>query len=170
MTVLPAQVRTARAQDAEGIARVHVDSWRETYAGLVPERFFDEDAFQARREMWNRYLALDAPFGSLVVAERTDRVVGFAFAASSHVADAEKGHEPARDLHLFSIYLLNAEQGAGAGRALLEAAIGDQPAQLWVARENSRARAFYERNGFRADGVQVTDLELEGLTEIRMVR
>ena len=119
--------------------------------------------------MWTRYLALDAPYGNLVVAERADRIVGFAFAASSHVADAENGHEPVRDLHLFSIYLLSAEQGVGTGIALLDAAIGDQPAQLWVARENSRARAFYERNGFRADGVQVTDPDL-GVIEIRMVR
>ncbi|GAA3074505.1 hypothetical protein [Actinocorallia glomerata] len=44
------------------------------------------------------------------------------------------------------------------------------PAQLWVAAENPRARRFYERQGFRADGAEVVDDDAEGLREIRMVR
>lgn len=164
------RIRLASASDAEGIARVHVDSWRETYSGAVPERFFDEHAFEARRDMWTRYLALPAPYGVLVIAERDARVVGFAFAAPARGAAAERGHEPVRDLQLFSLYLLASEHGAGTGRRLLESAIGTRPAQLWVASRNTRARSFYERNGFHADGVEAADPDIEGLLEVRMVR
>lgn len=31
-------VRPAELDDANGIAEVHVTSWRETYSGLVPDR------------------------------------------------------------------------------------------------------------------------------------
>jgi ribosomal protein S18 acetylase RimI-like enzyme len=165
-----AVVRPAGPGDADEIAQVHVDSWRETYSGLIPDRYFDADALDARRRMWRAILRLDPMPGTLVVAERDGRVVGFAFAGSADHPDAVKGVEPARGLHLFSIYLAAAEQGAGTGHALLEAAVGDQPAQLWVAAANDRARAFYERHGFHTDGTEVEDPDIAGLVEVRMVR
>ena len=57
-----------------------------------------------------------------------------------------------------------------AGQALLDAVLGEEPAQLWVAEANPRAIRFYERNGFRADGATLTDPAVEDLREIRMVR
>lgn len=164
------RVRPATVEDAEAIAGAHVETWRETYTGLMPDRFFDASALESRRRMWRSILALDPVPGTVVVAQREGIVVGFAFAGSSQHHDASKGVEPARDLHLFSIYLLAAEHGAGAGSALLSAALRDQPAQLWVASANDRARKFYERHGFHADGHVVEDPDIEGLTEIRMVR
>jgi hypothetical protein len=35
----PAHLREARQQDAGAIAHVHVDSWRTSYRGIVPEGF-----------------------------------------------------------------------------------------------------------------------------------
>ena len=166
-------IRDARAGDAEGIARVHVDSWRETYAHLLPERFFDESAFEQRRSMWDRYLTMDPRPGPLTVAldpGPQERIIGFANAGAAVGPDAEKGAPPARDLHLFAIYLLAAAHGTGAGRALLEATIGDAPAQLWVVADNDRAIAFYRRAGFEMDGTELADPDVDGLLEVRMVR
>jgi RimJ/RimL family protein N-acetyltransferase len=39
-----------------------------------------------------------------------------------------------------------------------------------VAKDNARARRFYEKNGFTADGTEHVDQDLDGLVEIRMVR
>lgn len=57
--------------------------------------------------------------------------------------------------------------GTGAGQLLLDAVLGDSPALLWVAKDNPRARRFYARNGFAADGAEE---EAMGLTVVRMVR
>jgi GNAT superfamily N-acetyltransferase len=66
------------------------------------------------------------------------------------------------------IYLLSAAQGSGVAQVLLDEVLGDDPASLWVLEENSRARAFYVKNGFSPDGAKMpSDL---GGTEIRMVR
>jgi L-amino acid N-acyltransferase YncA len=65
----------------------------------------------------------------MCVAVRGDRVVGFASAGTSHQAEQEKGHEPARDIQLLTIYLLAAEHGTGIGQKLLEGVLGDQPAR-----------------------------------------
>ena len=170
MNIPDVTIRSAEAADSAGIARVHVDSWRETYAGLVPDRFFGADALAARERMWASILSRDPLPGTVVVADRAGQIVGFAFAGSADHPDATKGLEPARNLHLFSIYLIANDHGAGLGRQLLHAAIGDRPAQLWVAQSNERAREFYARQGFATDGVEISDPDIDGLVQIRMVR
>lgn len=162
-------IRTPAPADAPALARVHVQSWRETYTGMVPEEFLGEAALQRRIGFWTRILAGEIP-KRLHLAERGGEVIGFASAGPAIGADVDKGHPPARPLHLYSLYLLAAHHGAGIGRALLESVITDEPAQLWVARDNVRAQAFYERQGFVVDGAEYADPAIAGLVEVRMVR
>lgn len=170
MTDSPVHVRLAESADAHGIAEVHIRSWRETYSGLIPDRLMDSAALEARRRMWTSILALDPAAGVVAVAIRDGEVVGFAFAGPATHPDATKGLMPAREWHLYSIYLLSDLHGTGLGRALLEMVVEDRPAQLWVVKENERARAFYERRGFQLDGSEFVDADVEGLVELRMVR
>ncbi len=170
MSVAPGRVRDALRNDAENIARVHVDAWRETYSGVLAESNFSQAAFERRKDLWSRYLGLDPRPGRMVVAERAGEVVGFANAGAGRGPDAEHGHRPARPLHLFSIYLLAAAQGTGLGQLMLDEVLGSHPAQLWVLRGNERAIAFYQRNGFTTDGVEFVDPEDTNLVELRMVR
>jgi len=67
--------------------------------------------------------------------------------------------------------------GQGLGRDLMTAALrsltafGYQAATLWVLKENSRARQFYEAAGFNADGAEQTeDVAGSPITEIRYRR
>lgn len=164
------RVRDAEAGDAEGIARVHVDSWRETYSGVMDEMFFTEEVFRRRTSFWERYLARDPRPGRLAVALDGETITGFANAGESAGPDAERGHPAVRPVTLFSIYLMKVVHGVGVGQRLLDAVIGDAPAQLWVLKGNSRAAAFYERNGFRFDGAEYSDPAEAKLIELRMVR
>ena len=75
-----------------------------------------------------------------------------------------------RDLELWGIYLLAEYHGSGIGQALLDAAVGDRPASLWVAEDNPRARAFYSRNGFEPDGGRRVEEEWEHMVVVRLVR
>lgn len=163
------QVRDARSEDARGIARVHVDSWRETYAGVFNERFFTDEVFEQRATFWGRHLALDPRPGRMFVALEEGQVIGFANAGESVGPDAEHGFPAARPLTLFTMYVLACGHGSGAGQALHDAVIGRAPAQLWVLKDNSRASAFYQRNGFRFDGVEYSD-PVDNVVELRMVR
>jgi ribosomal protein S18 acetylase RimI-like enzyme len=163
-------VRDAEVGDAGKLARVHVDAWRETYAGTLDEGHFSADAYARRNRFWSSYLAMDPRPGRTVFAERDGIVVGFANSGAARGPDAEHGFEPARELQLFSIYLLASAQGSGLGQSMLDAVLGDNPAQLWVLRGNDRAIAFYSRNRFVADGTVFTDPEEAGLVELRMVR
>ena len=170
MNATTVHVRPALLSDTRAIAEVHIQSWRETYTGVIPDTFMDDDALEQRNRMWEAILSLDPPPGEIVVAERSGQVVGFAFAGASTHPDAHKGFEPVRGVHLYSIYVLRSEQRDGTGTALLDAALGDSPAQRWVLKSNQQARSFYERHGFHPDGAEFADPDLDGVVEIRMVR
>lgn len=161
---VPAVIRPATPDDAFGCANVHHTSWVETYSELLPANHWESDTLERRTETWQRWLAGD---GVVTVAESGGQVVGIAFgSAGRQVGD----HQPVRDRELYLLYVLAAHHGTGVGQALLDAVLAPgTPAQLWVAEDNPRARRFYERNGFVADGVCFVDERLD-LAEVRHVR
>ena len=73
---------------------------------------------------------------------------------------------------IMAIHTLPQYWGTGLGAAMLTGAmgqIGNQPIFLWAFRENSRARRFYEKHGFRWDGAERIS-EFDGAVEVRYVR
>jgi RimJ/RimL family protein N-acetyltransferase len=64
---------------------------------------------------------------------------------------------------VYAIYVDPDRWSTGTGRALMDTAVahlhdaGFVEIRLWVLDDNPRARRFYERAGFRADGVTKVD-------------
>jgi ribosomal protein S18 acetylase RimI-like enzyme len=149
------RIRDARVEDAEAIARVHVDSWRTTYRGIVPQEFLDSLSYEGRAQNWRAGLAnKPQPQESwrrigdiaLVGEDPAGRIVGFANGG------AIRGDHPPYDGELYSIYLLQEHQGKGLGRRLfvllaqrLQAA-GYRSMLLWALKDNPACR-FYEGLG-----------------------
>ncbi|SMY11724.1 GNAT family N-acetyltransferase [Brevibacterium jeotgali] len=159
----------------EALAHVHVTGWRQAYGDLIPKHFYDEAARAERAHMWRSTLMHDHASDRVRIATRTDRTIGQSDRTFAGVVIGFSIHGPARDAdrtgtELYALYVLQEHYGSGAGQGLLDSAIGDSPACLWVAAENPRAIRFYEKNGFRSDGMRRTDADVEGLEEIRMVR
>ncbi|WP_310739799.1 hypothetical protein [Oceanobacillus alkalisoli] len=50
------QIRRADSKDATGIAKVHVDSWRATYKGIIPEDFLNNLSYEHRTEYGRKTL------------------------------------------------------------------------------------------------------------------
>ncbi|RJU03467.1 GNAT family N-acetyltransferase [Arthrobacter frigidicola] len=144
------------------MARVHVESWQETYRGVVPDAVLDDPGFPAARErQWLN--ALTEPRWAthrVAVAEHRGPLVGLAMAGPSD-------DEP--DLmHLYVLYLLAEHHGSGTGTDLLHAVIDpDKGTTLWVAERNPRAQAFYRKHGFELDGGSKIE---GGVVDLRMVR
>lgn len=157
-------VRPARAEDAARIARVHVQSWLETYRGVMPDAVLDDPGLVAARErFWTA--ALTDPRSAqnhAAIALRDGAIVGLAMAGPPFDDDA------AWPVQLYVLYVLASHHGTGVGAALLDAVIApEQDASLWVADQNPRAHAFYRRHGFVPDGVRQVE---DGVPEIRMLR
>lgn len=150
-------IRPARPDDAPAIARVHVDSWRETYAGIVPDEVLASLSYQRREGMWRSGLENPDWKGVMFVAEAPEReIVGFVVGGPPQEPDEEFACE------LWAIYLLRAYQGQGIGRQLFRRFVeemvgrGNTSMLLWVLAENPTVR-FYERMG----GTKVREKEIE---------
>ena len=146
------EVRAARVEDAAALAEVHVRTWQAAYAHVFgAERLAGLDV-ERRAKRWQRWLADERPHDNVLVAEVDGRVVAFASLGESRDA-ADVGE-------LYAIYALPEAWGGGAGPALMAAAVdalrgeGFRAAVLWVLEDNPRARRFYEREGWSADGAR----------------
>ena len=77
---------------------------------------------------------------------------------------------------LYALYVHPDWWSTGTGRALMDrslarvAAAGYTSITLWVLQDNARARRFYGRAGFAADGARHVLDDLGGVTEIRYRR
>ncbi|WP_431221024.1 GNAT family N-acetyltransferase [Leifsonia xyli] len=157
------EVRSATPADADGIARVHVTAWREAYAERLAAEFLASLDESRIARNWEDILADGVTRG--YVAERDGTIVGWATSGPGRDDDAPRG------LELEGIYVLASAYGSGAGQRLLDAAIGDAPAYLWVMDGNARAEAFYRRNGFGRDGGTATHtLGATAVPAVRMTR
>ena len=61
-------VRGAEQADVPSIAQVHVQAWRETYTGLVPQEVLDTLSLEERAAMWRGALG-EKNATSLLVCE-----------------------------------------------------------------------------------------------------
>ena len=110
------RIREAVPADAGAIARVHVDAWRTTYAGIVLYEYLAGLSCEDREATWSRILASNRPSECNFVAE-TDgaEIVGFAGGGPEREGDRTYLGE------LYAIYLLQERQRKGAGRVLASA-------------------------------------------------
>lgn len=156
-------IREARVEDAQAIARVHVDSWRTTYAGIVPDDYLARMSYQSRANFWDSMLRVVEERRQFVYVAETGEgeIVGFA----SGGPDRESN--PPFQAELYTIYLLEAYQGQGLGRRLFFALIeglaqaGLTSMLLWVFAVNP-ARRFYEALGGKL--VKSEPFEIGGVT------
>ncbi|HET9780708.1 MAG TPA: GNAT family N-acetyltransferase [Candidatus Dormibacteraeota bacterium] len=138
-------VRPAESGDAAAIARVHVETWRTAYRGLLPDDYLASLDRAGYEQRWARTLR-DAAV-RVFVAEDGGTVVGFASGGPERAGEERFSGE------LYAIYVLSDAQGHGHGRALAcavvqalrEMHLGEMI--VWVLRDNHPARHFYERLG-----------------------
>jgi len=49
-------IRKAKISDIPELAKVHVDSWRTTYQGIVSNEFLRDLSYKKREEQWRGFL------------------------------------------------------------------------------------------------------------------
>lgn len=151
-------IRDARPEDARAVEQVRVDGWRAAYRGLVDDDLLDALVVTGERVAdLAAAIAGPGPYAVLLVAEQDGAVVGMA-----RLGPSRDGLDPATTAELRALYVSPAAWSTGVGGRLLDAGFARLPHRLqvlWTLEGNARARAFYERRGFVADGtVHVRDL------------
>ena len=141
-------LRPARPEDADAIAALWHDSWRDGHVGHVPEALLPHrtpEHFRAR---------VPSRIPHSTVATIDDAVVGFVTIKEDEVEQ---------------VYVGRAARGSGVAQALLthaEQVVARQHATAWlsVAEGNARARRFYEKCGWRDAGAIDYRAEIAGGT------
>jgi ribosomal protein S18 acetylase RimI-like enzyme len=160
------EVRDAVIDDADALATAHIDGWRAGYRGIVPDEYLDADEFAtSRRDRWRAWTWQAAmPASRMFVVSMHERVVGFGHAGPEH-ADPSRTPPtmPAENRgEVYGFYVHPSAWGTGAAPALMsrcEEFLRDEgftSAVLWVLRDNPRALAFYEKEGWRFTGQEST--------------
>lgn len=151
------KIRKAVLEDASGIAKVHVDSWRTTYKEIVPEEFLKKLSYSAREEMWKNTI----PTRDVFVAENDHgQIIGFAAGGEERSND----YSP-YDGELYAIYIFEEQQKQGAGKKLLQKVVeslnrtGKQSMLVLVLKDNP-AIHFYKALG--AKEIDEIDIEIGG--------
>ncbi len=162
----PATIRDARKDDAAGIARVHVDSWKSTYAGIVPDSYIRALSHDSGTEKIKLWFERPFPGAKYFVAEvQGEGIVGFA------TGGLAREQYPGLDGELFAIYILDAHHRAGIGRSLVSRVAGHLKASgitgmlTWALASNP-ARRFYERLGGNRVGERAIEIGGRRLDEI----
>jgi GNAT superfamily N-acetyltransferase len=142
-----ANLRVATPNDAPGIAKVYIDTWLSTYAGIIPDHILLAMSHDGETAAWRRSLARTDDGSVVIVAE--DNAEGIvAFGSGGRARGTDLPYEG--EVH--TLYVTPDFQGRGLGRQLLGSlfsglvSAGHRSGLIWVLAENP-ARFFYQAMG-----------------------
>jgi ribosomal protein S18 acetylase RimI-like enzyme len=146
-------VRDATIDDADALGLVHVHGWQWGYRGLLPGAYLDALSAKRRAEQWRSWLLEPGRTRTWLAEMDGPACAGFIASGPSRDpgADDDTGE-------IYAIYVEEQAAGTGVAAALLDRAVARlreerfARATLWVLRDNARARRFYEKSAWRADG------------------
>ncbi len=139
-------IRAARPGDARRIARLDVETWRATYAGILATPFLVGLSSRRRELGWASVIERE-PRDVRVAVDDDGNILGFGSCGRCRAGSEFAGE-------VFTLYVAPDWQNIGIGRRLLLAlferlvAQGCRSVVIWVLRDNP-ARFFYERLGGR---------------------
>lgn len=144
------EIRKATLEDTVGIARVHVNSWLETYQGIMPQSKLDALTITGSTKIWESNIAND---NLLFVALVDKEIVGFVVGGENRIyQECETNEANKCDCEMSCLYLLKKYQRYGIGKSLFETIVIElrelkyKQMAVWVAEKN-KTKNFYIKMG-----------------------
>lgn len=144
-------IRLATPDDALTCAKIHIKSWNFAYSKIVPKNIIDSHN-EKRAGMWSALLNNNECNQYVIVFE--NQIIGFV--GIDRPGDDRKDTD---FCEIGGLYLDPDYIGKGFSQKAIDWAKkeiikrGFSGVSLWVLKENRRAITFYEKNGFRSDGI-----------------
>lgn len=135
--------KVTQSDDFNAIARIYTLSWKAAYQNIVPQQYLDE----LSPAHWSTALS-SSPWDTFVMIDQGEYVGTSSTCAARDEMMSGWGE-------IISIYMLPEYFGKGFGKMLLDNSMshlfgmGYKKIYLWVLEENTRARKFYGKNGFK---------------------
>lgn len=166
MNTLTIDIRKAEPLDAPEIAEVHLEAWRNAYAGIIPHKALTAMINRRGADWWANAIRRAA---TVLVVEIGGAIAGYATIGKNRARELSEQGE------IYELYMLPEYQGIGLGSRLFSAArrtLADHGLKgmvVWALEENQNALSFYTGAGGRdvAEGVEV--FEHKALKKIAFV-
>jgi ribosomal protein S18 acetylase RimI-like enzyme len=159
--------------DIEAVSTIRVRGWQAAYAGIVPQTYLDAMTVEGDVGQRRQWFSQPGRTSRDLVALGDGGPVGWI------CFGPYRGEMPGLEKvgEVYALYISPDLIGQGIGRTLLGEAQAQMKGQgfetsaLWVLCDNQRARRFYERAGYQADGAAQDDVYAgTTLTELRYQR
>jgi ribosomal protein S18 acetylase RimI-like enzyme len=154
--------KKATVSDIIAIASIHSASWKNTYRGILPNEYLNQDVEGEHKSLWQKRLSSEGPNEKLILlALRSEIPVGFMcvilnkgnFENPPFLEKEGFSKFPKDTTHgsrLDNLHVLSNYQGQHIGlRLFIEAARWTEEEKschlmhLWVLEKNQKARSFY---------------------------
>ncbi len=158
-------VRPAKPCDANAIATIHVDTWKKTYKGLVPQSFLDTLDVHEKSKFWAEKLGNQDKNFHCYVAQAENNVIGFSCGGPNRTKGTSYKGE------LYAIYVSKKKQKEGVGKMLFQKTVsrlaedGFDSMLIWVIEKNPSI-GFYQSMGGRKVEMKEDDIGGAPVTEI----
>ncbi|MGM8214726.1 GNAT family N-acetyltransferase [Bacillaceae bacterium W0354] len=151
------KIRKASSNDALGVAKVQVDSWKTTYKNIVPDEYLEQMTYENREKKWKDIISNQAVF---IAENNSGEIIGF-----SNGGKERTGKYPDYKGELYAIYILEEHQRKGIGKLLLEPVIENLKQNNILSMtvsvlEDNKSRLFYEYLGARK--IDTMEIEISG--------
>ena len=146
--------RKAEISDALGIAKVHVDTWRNAYKGIISDGFLHNLDYKGRESRWKERLETQEEGKFFYVAEDESRnIIGFVVGGLEQFEpEIDDPKTSQYDGELLAIYVLENYQRKGIGTQLVQKVVKNllehtiSSMLVWTLKR-SKYCAFYEKLG-----------------------
>ena len=139
------KIRKATEKDIKGITKVHVDSWKTTYKGILSDKIIEATTYESREKQWESIFKQSVGNQYKYVAETVDgEIIGFIDGGFERTGKYDCDGE------LYAIYLLEEYQGYKVGQRLFKSLISEfmknniDSVLVWVI-SNNPSIGFYEK-------------------------
>jgi ribosomal protein S18 acetylase RimI-like enzyme len=145
------KIRYANVDDAAILGRIHSQSWKVAYKGIVPEEILNNISSEKRQKYFEK--ALSEGWEEDAIIFKDDMDVGLICIGKCRDEDKDSSYGEIRGIYLLPEYF-----NKGIGLELINWGISEltnrkyKKISLWVLEENVHARRFYEKVGFTHDG------------------
>ncbi len=146
--------RNASKNDAERIAKLHAESWRLNYRGLLDDQFLDDKVIENRKRVWLERMDSTNLNRRVILAEVQDELIGFGCLFLNH--DKQYG------ALLDNLHVTQPYSGKGIGSGIIKRLASEiygagerKDMYLWVLKGNDGAIRLYEKLGALQKGFEV---------------
>jgi ribosomal protein S18 acetylase RimI-like enzyme len=163
------EIRWANDHDWHDLGFVHFESYRNAYKGIIPDDFFDIFTREKQEKYYQKSLSEGIEKIALMFVD--NNAIGCIIVGKCRDDDLDDMYG-----EIWGIYLLKDYWGKGFGKRLINwgtdriRELGYYKASLWVLKENTNARRFYEHLGFLFDGTERLITRGQELVQVRYQR